>query len=84
MSLRGLPAPINFAAGLLDWGGIAWRDRIAAMRLATPIREQKSRIDSGVYPRRRSPVIVGIRGSSQPETWFCCTSWSNFRLLITV
>ena len=37
-------------------------------RLATPMRVANSRIDSGVYPRRRSPEIVGIRGSSQPAT----------------
>jgi hypothetical protein len=36
--------------------------------LATPIRSQKSRIASGVTPRRRSPERVGIRGSSQPST----------------
>ena len=55
LSLPGLPAPINFAAGLLDWGGIAWRDRIAAMRLATPIRiaqdEHKAR-SKGQRPAR--------------------------------
>ena len=39
---------------------------------------------SGVKPRRRSPAIVGIRGSSQPLTSFCSTSASSFRLLITV
>ena len=37
-------------------------------RLATPMRVANSRIDSGVYPRRRSPEMVGIRGSSQPAT----------------
>ncbi len=52
--------------------------------LATPIRSQKSRIASGVYPRRRSPEMVGMRGSSQPRTRPSLTSWSSLRLLITV
>ncbi len=51
---------------------------------ATPTRAQKSRIDSGVYPRRRRPLMVGIRGSSQPETCRCSTSCSSLRLLISV
>ena len=52
--------------------------------LAMPIRVQKSRMDSGVYPRRLRPLMVGIRGSSQPDTWPSCTSCRSFRLLITV
>ena len=44
----------------------------------------KALIDSGVYPRRLKPDIVGIRGSSQPDTYPFCTNSSNFRLLITV
>ena len=52
--------------------------------LATPTRSQKSRSASGVNPRRRRPTIVGIRGSSQPETCFSTTSCSSLRLLITV
>ena len=47
---------------------------------ATPMRAQKLRIDSGVYPRRRRPQIVGIRGSSQPRTRPSFTSWMSLRL----
>ena len=36
--LPALPPPINFAAGLLDWDALEWRDRLAALRLAGPIR----------------------------------------------
>ena len=35
---------------------------------ATGVAAQKLRKDSGVYPRRRMPEIVGIRGSSQAVT----------------
>ena len=30
------------------------------------MRSQNARMASGVYPRRRSPASVGMRGSSQP------------------
>ena len=51
---------------------------------ATPMREQKSRMASGVYPRRRIPQMVGIRGSSQPRTNPPFTSWMSLRLDSTV
>ena len=35
-------------------------------RLAMPTRSQNVRMDSGVNPRRRSPLMVGMRGSSPP------------------
>ena len=38
----------------------------------------------GVTPRRRSPEMVSMRGSSQPFTIFSLTSWMSFRLLITL
>src|SRR5688572_10472658 len=38
LSLPGLPPPLNFMAGLLDWTALGWRDRVAALRLAAPIR----------------------------------------------
>ncbi len=50
---------------------------------AMPTRSQKSRSASGVKPRRRRPTMVGIRGSSQPETCRSVTSCSSLRLLIT-
>jgi squalene-associated FAD-dependent desaturase len=33
-----LPAPLHLLAGILDWEGLPWRDRLAALRLAGPIR----------------------------------------------
>ena len=50
----------------------------------TPIELQKLRIASGVYPRRRMPDSVGMRGSSHPLTRFSCTSCSSLRLLKSV
>src|ERR1039458_3953868 len=42
--------------------------------LESPMDAQKLRSASGVYPRRRMPERVGMRGSSQPLTWPSCTS----------
>ena len=39
---------------------------------------------AGVTPRRRIPAMVGIRGSSQPETRRSFTSCRSFRFDITV
>jgi zeta-carotene desaturase len=36
--LPPLPAPLNLIAGLLDWDALGWTDRLAALRLAGPIR----------------------------------------------
>ena len=40
--------------------------------------------DSGEYPRRRKPQMVGIRGSSHPFTSFSFTRVNRLRLLISV
>ena len=42
------------------------------------------RIERGVKPRRRSPDMVGIRGSSHPATSPSLTSWRSLRFDITV
>ena len=52
--------------------------------LDTPIRSANIRKPSGVKPRRRAPTSVGMRGSSQPSTYFSCTSFRRNRLLMTV
>ncbi len=38
LRLPPLPPPLNLAAGLLDWDALSWRDRLAAVGLAAPIR----------------------------------------------
>lgn len=55
LRLAGLPAPINLLAGLLDWTALGWRDRLAAVRLAQPIRIARSELSArirGVPPER--------------------------------
>ena len=51
---------------------------------ATPMRRTNSRIASGGTPRRRNPAKVGMRGSSQPDTWPSCTSRVRNRFDSTV
>jgi hypothetical protein len=52
--------------------------------LDTPIRSQKRRMALAGYPRRRTPLMVGMRGSSHPWTCFSVTSWMSFRFDSTV
>jgi zeta-carotene desaturase len=33
-----LPAPINLAAGVLEWDALEWRDRLSVLRMAGPLR----------------------------------------------
>ncbi len=73
LSLPGLPAPMNFAAGLLEWKALAWRDRLAAMRLAGPIRiaQAAQRAESrGQTPTRiaASPERDGRRVAHRQRT----------------
>ena len=51
---------------------------------ATPTLSQKFNIASGGTPLLLKPDIVGILGSSQPETTPKLTTSANFLLLIIV
>jgi squalene-associated FAD-dependent desaturase len=33
-----LPSPLHLIAGLMDWDALDWKDRMAALRMATPLR----------------------------------------------
>jgi squalene-associated FAD-dependent desaturase len=37
-----LPSPLNLIAGLFDWDALKWEDRVAAARMARPIKVAKS------------------------------------------
>ena len=86
-TFRGRSTPITRGARRLrSWrtASSSWAIDTMLFALATPMRLQKSRIASGVQPRRRSPTIVGMRGSSHPATRPSDTSSSSLRLLSTV
>jgi hypothetical protein len=52
--------------------------------LLMPIRSQNRRIAEGGKPRRLVPEMVGILGSSHPDTCFSSTSLISLRLERTV
>jgi squalene-associated FAD-dependent desaturase len=67
LSLPGLPAPLNFAAGLLEWKALGWRDRLAAMRLAAPIRiaQAVQRAES----RGQTPTRIAASPGETVDEW---------------
>jgi hydroxysqualene dehydroxylase len=67
LRLPALPPPMNFIAGLLDWQALGWRDRLAAMQLAAPIRtaqhEQRARRQEQV------PARIAASPGETVEQW---------------
>jgi squalene-associated FAD-dependent desaturase len=67
LSLPGLPPPINFIAGLLDWNALEWRDRVAALQLARPIRTaQAGQREEG---RGKKPTRIAASPGETVEEW---------------
>jgi hydroxysqualene dehydroxylase len=67
LSLPGLPPPLNFAAGLLDWSALGWRDKLSAMRLAGPIRlaQKVQRAES----RGKKTALIAASPGETVEEW---------------
>jgi zeta-carotene desaturase len=67
LSLPGLPPPINFMAGLLDWKALGWRDRLAALQLAGPIRlaQKEQRAKS----REQTSTRIAASPGETVEEW---------------
>lgn len=67
LSLPSLPPPLNFAAGLLEWTALGWRDRMAATRMAAPIRiaqeEQRAR------GRGQRPTRIAASPGETVDEW---------------
>jgi squalene-associated FAD-dependent desaturase len=40
-----LPSPLHLLAGVLDWDAMPWRDRLAAVRLAGPLRRARRELN---------------------------------------
>ena len=58
-----LPAPLNLLGGLFDWTAIGWTDRMAALKMAAPIRiEQK-----GLKAKGKG-LNVALQAASAGET----------------
>jgi zeta-carotene desaturase len=67
LRLPGLPAPINLLAGLLDWTALDWRDRLAAVRLAGPIRIAQSELSA--RSKGRTPNRIAASPGETVEEW---------------
>lgn len=67
LNLPVLPAPINFIAGLVDWKALDWRDRVAALRLAGPIRVAQKELDA--RERGRTPDHIAASPGETVEQW---------------
>lgn len=67
LRLPGLPSPLNLVAGLIDWDALGWRDRLAAVRLAGPIRvaqtEQRTKASG------QTPVRIAASPGETVEEW---------------
>ena len=42
-----LPSPFHLLAGVMDWDALDWRDRLAALRMATPLRIARRQLAGG-------------------------------------
>ena len=67
LSLPNLPAPINFAAGLLDWKALTWRDRLAAVQLLGPIRTAQAQ--QRAQSRGQTPARIAASPGETVEEW---------------
>ena len=67
LSLPPLPAPINFMAGVFDWKALDWRDKVAAMRLAGPIRVAQRERDA--RSGGRAPTQIAASPGETVDEW---------------
>jgi squalene-associated FAD-dependent desaturase len=50
-----LPAPLHLLAGLFDWDALTWTDRLAALRMAGPLRRARRELTPGARQIAASP-----------------------------
>jgi squalene-associated FAD-dependent desaturase len=50
-----LPSPLHLVAGVLDWEGLPWRDRLAAFAMAAPLKIARGESEPGARRRASSP-----------------------------
>jgi zeta-carotene desaturase len=62
-----LPPPLNLVAGLFDWEAIGWRDRIAAMRIAEPLR--LARVEQRARNQGQRPARIAASPGETVEQW---------------
>jgi len=67
LRLPSLPPPINLFAGLLEWTALNWRDQLAALRLAGPIRTARSELRART--RGLTPSRIAASPGETVEEW---------------
>jgi zeta-carotene desaturase len=67
LRLPGLPPPMNLLAGLLDWSALDWRDRMAAARLAGPIRIAQAELRA--RRKGKTPERIAASPGETVEEW---------------
>ncbi len=67
LRLGALPSPINLLAGLLDWTALDWRDRLAALGLAGPIRIARSELQARA--KGQTPTQIAASPGETVEEW---------------
>jgi squalene-associated FAD-dependent desaturase len=55
LTCPALPAPLHLVAGVLDWDGLDWRDRLGVLRMATPLRLARRGLEPGARIIAASP-----------------------------
>jgi squalene-associated FAD-dependent desaturase len=62
-----LPAPLNLLGGLFEWDAVGWTDRIAALKMARPIRI--ARLEQRAQSRDQKPAAVAASPGETVEQW---------------
>jgi hydroxysqualene dehydroxylase len=62
LDLPALPPPLHLVAGVFDWTALSWKDRIAVLRMRTPLRIARRGLERG------GPAIAASPGETV-ENW---------------
>lgn len=62
LDLPALPPPFHLIAGVFDWTALSWKDRIAVLRMRTPLRIARRGLERG------GPAIAASPGETV-ENW---------------
>jgi squalene-associated FAD-dependent desaturase len=55
LACPALPPPFHLLAGILDWEGLSWRDRLSVLGMATPLKHAQRELLPGATMKAASP-----------------------------
>ena len=70
-----LPAPFNLLGGLFEWDAVGWTDRIAALKMARPIRI--ARLEQRAQSRDQKPAAVAASPGETVDQWLVNNGQTN-------